>query len=118
LPSSPVVDDESALLAGPIDPEWREQAAHLSRRLEGWGRQLRDLRCREEVAADVSIRRALDGCAALVGDTLEEIAVMEDIVRLAGARERDWIRKMNREDDLGSARRDDTPRAGAIWRSF
>ncbi|KAH6687179.1 hypothetical protein F5X68DRAFT_206927 [Plectosphaerella plurivora] len=118
LSSSPIFEDESALLAGPIDAEWREQAAHLAHRLEGWGRQLRDLRCREDVDANASIRRALEGCNTLVADTLAEIAVMEDIVRLAGARERDWIRRMNREDDGGSARRDDTPRAGAVWRSF
>ncbi|KAK1961549.1 hypothetical protein LY78DRAFT_588474, partial [Colletotrichum sublineola] len=62
-----------------------------------------------------SLKRMLDGCGSLVRDMLQELAVMEEIEAAAVERETEWIRRMNREGDDGRGR-EDTQRAGAVWR--
>ncbi|OHW91565.1 hypothetical protein CSPAE12_09870 [Colletotrichum incanum] len=108
-----------------LDARWKEEAAALVRKLEGWDAQLRELEY-VEVGEDEggdssnsktqvsSLKRMLDGCGSLVRDMLDELAVMEEIEAAAVERETEWIRRMNREGDDGRGK--DTPRAGAVWR--
>ncbi|KAK1727380.1 uncharacterized protein BDZ83DRAFT_572747 [Colletotrichum acutatum] len=126
-PSALLDDNADVRFGGGLDARWKDDAAALVRRLEGWDAQLRELEYRgdddEDVAAGAgtdtttqasSLKRMLDGCASLVKDMLDELAVMEDIEAAAVERENEWIKRMNREGDDGRGR--DTQRAGAIWR--
>ncbi|KAK1640569.1 hypothetical protein BDP81DRAFT_391248 [Colletotrichum phormii] len=128
--------DPSALLdgnadvrfGGGLDARWKDDAAALVRRLEGWDAQLRELEYRGDddggendgdaavgtTTQASSLKRMLGGCGSLVRDMLDELAVMEDIEAAAVERENEWIKRMNREGDDGRGR--DTQRAGAIWR--
>ncbi|EXF85784.1 hypothetical protein CFIO01_09474 [Colletotrichum fioriniae PJ7] len=130
-PSALLDDNADVRFGGGLDARWKEEAAALVRRLEGWDAQLRELEYGgdddEDAAAGAgagagtdttaqasSLKRMLDGCSSLVRDMLDELAVMEDIEAAAVERENEWIKKMNREGDDGRGR--DTQRAGAIWR--
>ncbi|KAJ3942343.1 uncharacterized protein N0V96_007841 [Colletotrichum fioriniae] len=128
-PSALLDDSADVRFGGGLDARWKEEAAALVRRLEGWDAQLRELEYGgdddEDAAAGAgagtdataqasSLKRMLDGCSSLVRDMLDELAVMEDIEAAAVERENEWIKKMNREGDDGRGR--DTQRAGAIWR--
>ncbi|KAJ0298832.1 hypothetical protein COL516b_009634 [Colletotrichum fioriniae] len=128
-PSALLDDNADVRFGGGLDARWKEEAAALVRRLEGWDAQLRELEYGgdddEDAAAGAgagtdataqasSLKRMLDGCSSLVRDMLDELAVMEDIEAAAVERENEWIKKMNREGDDGRGR--DIQRAGAIWR--
>ncbi|UQC78386.1 uncharacterized protein CLUP02_03863 [Colletotrichum lupini] len=123
-PSALLDDNADVRFGGGLDARWKDDAAALVRRLEGWDAQLRELEYRgdddEDAAASTtttqasSLKRMLDGCSSLVRDMLDELAVMEEIEAAAVERENEWIKKMNREGDDGRGR--DTQRAGAIWR--
>ncbi|KXH39754.1 hypothetical protein CSIM01_07774 [Colletotrichum simmondsii] len=124
-PSALLDDNADVRFGGGLDARWKDDAAALVRRLEGWDAQLRELEYSgdddEDVAAGTgtttqasSLKRMLDGCSSLVRDMLDELAVMEDIEAATVERENEWIKKMNREGDDGRGR--DAQRAGAIWR--
>ncbi|KAK1485294.1 hypothetical protein CABS01_13589 [Colletotrichum abscissum] len=123
-PSALLDDNADVRFGGGLDARWKDDAAALVRRLEGWHAQLRELEYRgdddEDATASAtttqasSLKRMLDGCSSLVRDMLDELAVMEEIEAAAVERENEWIKKMNREGDDGRGR--DTQRAGAIWR--
>ncbi|KAI3537811.1 hypothetical protein CSPX01_09981 [Colletotrichum filicis] len=123
-PSALLDDNADVRFGGGLDARWKDDAAALVRRLEGWDAQLRELEYRGDDDEDAaysttttqasSLKRMLDGCSSLVRDMLDELAVMEDIEAAAVQRENEWIKKMNREGDDGRGR--DTQRAGAIWR--
>ncbi|KXH63709.1 hypothetical protein CNYM01_14071, partial [Colletotrichum nymphaeae SA-01] len=124
-PSALLDDKADVRFGGGLDARWKDDAAALVRRLEGWDAQLRELEYSGDDDEDAapstttttqasSLKRMLDGCTSLVRDMLDELAVMEDIEAAAVERENEWIKKMNREGDDGRGR--DTQRAGAIWR--
>ncbi|ROT35708.1 hypothetical protein SODALDRAFT_352625 [Sodiomyces alkalinus F11] len=131
--------EDGHVLVGGLDDAWKDDVAGLVRRLDGWRRQLHHLgdapridgaagaaSAHENSAGDggkqemvSSLCRILEGCRSLVGDMLAELAIMEDIERAAVENETDWIRRMNREEDLVARHNHcDTPRAGAVWRVF
>ncbi|OHE92001.1 hypothetical protein CORC01_12692 [Colletotrichum orchidophilum] len=133
-PSALLDDNSDVRFGGGLDARWKDEAAALVRRLEGWDAQLRELEYRGDddngdesdttaAAASTttttttqvsSLERMLDGCGSLVKDMLDELAVMQNIEAAAVQRENEWIKRMNREGDDGRGR--DTLRAGAIWR--
>lgn len=92
---------------------WRDECAAVTRKLEGWRKQLEEV---GEYPADgngkSSLERMLEGSRALVFDMLVELEAMEDIETAAVAREEAWIDEMNRDGD-----NDEGQRAGAIWRA-
>lgn len=108
-----LLQDQDVLFIGELDATWKDECAGLRRRLDGWKRQLQDIRLppNNEGEDGSSVRRMMDGSQSLIQDMLEELSVMEEIEREALAREDEWIERMNRDEDA-----DDTPRAGAIWR--
>ncbi|GJC95215.1 hypothetical protein ColKHC_04041 [Colletotrichum higginsianum] len=124
--------DSQVRFGGALDARWKEDAAALVRKLEGWRAQLRELEYRDEEESDddgdggdgdggktrvssrSSLERLLDGCGSLIRDMLDELAVMEEIEAVAVEREAEWIRRMNRQGEDGRGK--DTPRAGAVWR--
>ncbi|OBR14128.1 hypothetical protein CH63R_02854 [Colletotrichum higginsianum IMI 349063] len=122
--------DSQVRFGGALDARWKEDAAALVRKLEGWRAQLRELEYRDEEESDddggdgdggktrvssrSSLERLLDGCGSLIKDMLDELAVMEEIEAVAVEREAEWIRRMNRQGEDGRGK--DTPRAGAVWR--
>ncbi|KAK6209472.1 hypothetical protein QIS74_11056 [Colletotrichum tabaci] len=122
--------DSQVRFGGALDARWKEDAAALVRKLEGWRAQLRELEYRDEEESDddggdgdggktrvssrSSLERMLNGCGSLIRDMLDELAVMEEIEAAAVEREAEWIRRMNRQGEDGRGK--DTPRAGAVWR--
>lgn len=112
-----LIQGSGNLFISELEAAWKEECPGLIRKLDGWQRQLNDLGemppLREDGSQPASLIRMLKGCRSLVQTMLAELVVMEDIEREALEREDEWIEKVNREDDD-----DDTPRAGAIWRSF
>ncbi|KAK2011441.1 hypothetical protein LZ32DRAFT_619093 [Colletotrichum eremochloae] len=138
-PSALLDADSQVRYVGGLDARWKDEAAALVRKLEGWDAQLREMAYAEEEAEveeeeeeavvgrggggggggktheTSSLKRMLDGCGSLVRDMLQELAVMEEIEAAAVERETEWIRRMNREGDDGRGR-EDTQRAGAVWR--
>ncbi|KAH7329153.1 hypothetical protein B0I35DRAFT_404406 [Stachybotrys elegans] len=103
-----------ALFIGELDASWGEECASMIRKLDGWQRQLQSI---EPIPEDgegqvSSLGRMMGGLKSLVLDMLAELTIMDEMQQEALAREDEWIRRMNREDDA-----DDAPRAGAIWRS-
>lgn len=108
-----------------LDPAWKEEASLLTRKLDGWRRQLARLQVDstvldshsiegEDQQSGSSLARILAGCQAQTYDMLAELDLMEQIERDAISQEAAWIKRMNRDDDETN----DTPRAGAIWRAF
>ncbi|WQF76087.1 hypothetical protein CDEST_01101 [Colletotrichum destructivum] len=117
--------DSQVRFGGALDARWKEDAAALVRKLEGWRAQLRELEFNDEEESgdggdggktrmSSSLERMLDGCGSLIRDMLDELAVMEEIEAVAVERETEWIRRMNRQGEDGRGK--DTPRAGAVWR--
>ncbi|KAJ0160053.1 hypothetical protein CTA2_8635, partial [Colletotrichum tanaceti] len=120
--------DSQVRFGGVLDARWKEDAAALVRKLEGWRAQLRELEYRHDEEASggdgdggknqastrSSLERMLDGCGSLIRDMLDELAVMEEIEAVAVERETEWIRRMNRQGEDGRGK--DIPRAGAVWR--
>lgn len=104
------------LFISELDAPWREECPDLIRRLDAWKRQLSDLGDLPSPEDDgnqpASLVRMLTGCGSLVRNMLAELMAMEQIEEEALHREEEWTEKVNREDDD-----DDTPRAGAIWRT-
>lgn len=113
-----LMESGEVAFVGELDPAWRDEVSSLSRKLDGWRRQVAQLEAGfPEEAADEgqqrsSLARVLAGCRSQVRDMLAELDTMEEIERNAIAQEAAWIKRMNREET------DDTPRAGAIWRAF
>ena len=105
------------LFVGELDASWKEECPGLIRRLDGWERQLKDLgglpRLSEDGSRPASLVRMLVGCGSLIRSMRAELAVMDEIESEALEKEDAWIDKVNRQDDDN-----DTPKAGAIWRSF
>ncbi|KAG9254972.1 uncharacterized protein F5Z01DRAFT_653508 [Emericellopsis atlantica] len=103
---------DQSLFISDLETPWKEDCAGTLRRLDGWRHQLRVL---GEPPADEdgtsSLAKMLQGARSLVQDMLAEVQMMEEMEEEALAREAEWIEKMNRMDD------DDTPQAGAIWRT-
>lgn len=121
-----------------LEPAWKEEVSQLTRKLDGWCRQLAKLQIDVESSglsdnyheekggggddedgggsssSSSSLARILAGCRAQTHDMLAELDLMEQIERDAISQEAAWIKRMNRDDDEA----DDTPRAGAIWRAF
>lgn len=107
---------EDALFLQDLDQTWTDDCASMTRKLEGWQDRLehcmRGGGGREPGGDRSSLARMLDGAGSLAGDMLAELGAMEEIRQAALAREQDWIEAMNRDDD-----ENDTPRAGAVWRT-
>ncbi|KAH8176008.1 hypothetical protein LIA77_04426 [Sarocladium implicatum] len=105
------------LFIGELEASWKEECPGLIRRLEGWERQLKDMgslpRPPDDGSRPASLIRMLVGCESLIRNMRAELAVMQEIELEALEREDAWIERVNREDDDN-----DTPKAGAIWRSF
>ncbi|CAI6088751.1 unnamed protein product [Clonostachys chloroleuca] len=102
-----------ALFVDELDSSWKEDLSSITRRLDGWRRQLRDIGDLPagEGTQGSNLARMLEGSRALIHGTLAELSLMEDIETQILAREDVWIERMNRDEE-----RDDTPGAGAIWR--
>lgn len=111
--------DPDALFVGELEAPWKDECAGITRRLDVWQAQLRDI---DDLPADTeaesssrrggaSLGRMLWGARNLVHDMLAELREMGAMEREALAREEAWIESMNRDDEG-----DDTPGAGAVWR--
>lgn len=103
---------DQGMFVGELDVAWKEDCPELTRRLDGWSRQLREIGhpARDDEGERSSLERILEGSRALVHGMLDELSLMEEMEMEALAREDAWIERMNREDE------DDTPKAGALWR--
>ncbi|PNY24332.1 Uncharacterized protein TCAP_05729 [Tolypocladium capitatum] len=118
--SPALLRDQDALFIGGLEAPWKDECAGITRRLEGWRAQLRDVDDQVPAGAEgesggggggASLGRMLWGARSLVHDMLAELRLMGDMEREALAREEAWIESMNRDDEG-----DDTPGAGAVWR--
>lgn len=109
---------------GDLDAAWRDEVCSLTRKLDGWRRQLAHLEQGlpgedatqgqdEDDSQRSSLSRILAGCRSQVHDMLAELDIMEQIEREAISQEAAWIRRVNRDGET-----DDTPRAGAVWRVY
>jgi hypothetical protein len=105
------------LFISELESNWKEDRPGLIRRLDNWRLQLRTLGSLPESTDDGSLPpsliRMVRSCDSLIRSMLGELTIMEEIEREALEREDEWIQRSNREDDD-----DDTPRAGAIWRTL
>lgn len=122
---------QQVLLVSELDASsWRHDLASVSRKLQGWSAQLRELGGvpmprrdppREGDGAGggsgqgvSSLEQVLSGCRELVGGTLAEIDVMEAIRRESLDSEERWIRDVIQDDH--NQGRSCGGKAGAIWR--
>lgn len=105
--------DGQALFVDEVETKWKDDLAGIIRRLDGWGRQLQDIRQPPDVQGhnESSLSRMLRGLRALIDGMLEEVHLMEEMEQDALANEEAWIEATNKKDDDN-----DTQRAGAIWR--
>ncbi|KAK7740577.1 hypothetical protein SLS53_005422 [Cytospora paraplurivora] len=116
-----LMGDDTVAFVGELDPVWKDEVASMTRKLDLWRRQLRQLGGGlvpggggdEGQQQPSSLVRILAGCRDQVDGMLAELDIMGQIERDALAQETAWVRRMNRDDDEA-----DTPRAGAIWRAF
>ncbi|KAL7627021.1 hypothetical protein AAE478_003797 [Parahypoxylon ruwenzoriense] len=132
-----LVDGDEVKFLGELDKGWKRDYTGLLRRLEGWQASLRELDLgddsavgsneeKEEEKENTGLARILRGCRALVRDMLAELAVMEQIERMADRAEDEWIERMNRAiaaEDYGEGEEEEanssTPAAGAyvpLWK--
>jgi hypothetical protein len=105
------IEDEDPVFLEPLDAGWKDDCLVLGRKLETWRDQLRDLGTPDSGS---SLAAVVDGCRRLVRGMLMELSVMAQVERDAMNMELEWIKSMNNDvsdDDQ------DTPTAGAIWRS-
>lgn len=110
-----LVQAEDHLFISELDSAWKEEAPGLIRKLDGWRRQLKDLGDVPETdgTGSASLTRMITGCRSLIDTMLRELTIMEEIEQEALRKEEAWITKVNREEDS-----DDTPMAGAVWRTI
>ncbi|KAI5465753.1 hypothetical protein BGZ63DRAFT_348714 [Mariannaea sp. PMI_226] len=116
-----LLQEQDVLFIGELDAAWKDECTGLIRRLDGIKRHLEGLGYIPEdegeegpsTTTTTSLKRMVDNSRTLVEGMLAELSLMEEIEREALAREDDWIRRMNRDNDDDV---NDTPRAGAIWR--
>ncbi|KAL3426004.1 hypothetical protein PVAG01_02795 [Phlyctema vagabunda] len=92
-----------------LDGSWRDECLILTRKLEGWRDQLRDLGNSDHGS---NLETVLTGCRQLVAGMLDELNIMSKIEADAVRIEGDWIKSMN-EDNSDD---EDLPPVGAIWR--
>ncbi|KAH6668025.1 hypothetical protein B0J14DRAFT_602025 [Halenospora varia] len=96
-----------------LENGWKDDCFNLGRKLETYKEQLRDL---GEAERGSSLAYVVGDCRKLVDGMLEELGVMGMIERDLMRRESEWIREMN--DDIQDDDVNDTPVAGAVWRSY
>ncbi|RDW83256.1 hypothetical protein BP5796_04747 [Coleophoma crateriformis] len=103
-------EDEEIAFVDELDGAWKDDCLMLSRKLETWRDQLRNLGIPE---GSSNLSMVVQGCRRLVEDMLQELAVMTRIEQDAVRMENEWIESMNEEiiEDQ------DGPSAGAIWRA-
>ncbi|EPE10291.1 hypothetical protein F503_05386 [Ophiostoma piceae UAMH 11346] len=118
-----------------LDAAWHEECGQLTRRLQGWQRQLDVLgrgvldtsgaagTAKADKEAQPSLPRMLAGCAGLVEGMLEELQAMQQLAREAAEQELAWVRRMNAAAGVSSDGQNEEgidarkARAGAIWRT-
>ena len=126
--------DADTLLLPELLPAWHAEHSALSRRLEDYRRKLislgnvpplpppppppppehpSDKTGEETEHPPSSLVRILAGCRALVNGMLDELDLMEAVVRDAAEEEMAWVREVNRREDDGEGK---ARKAGAIWR--
>lgn len=106
--------EEELVFLEELDRTWKDDCLLIGRKLDSWLRQLRDLGMPDKIDQDSSISIVVGGCWSLVEGMLMELAVMAQIERDAIAKEREWIRSMNGDEDDDSG---NIHTAGAVWRS-
>ncbi|ODA82771.1 hypothetical protein RJ55_01280 [Drechmeria coniospora] len=109
--------NEDLLFVEQLDAPWRDECASMSRLLETLRVQLRAIDdlggdAGHGVTGDSSLERMLRGAASLVAGMLAELRAMEEMEQEALAMENEWVESMNL-----LVEEDDTPRAGAVWRT-
>ncbi|KAK5990207.1 hypothetical protein PT974_08473 [Cladobotryum mycophilum] len=115
-----LLQGQDTLFIGELDETWKDECEGLIRRLTDWKKQLNGIGLvpnhdDDDDAEDEksSLTRMLDGSRNLIDDTLAELTMMEQIEHDALTKEKEWIQRMNRDDEDED---DDTPRARAAWR--
>ncbi|KAI9050086.1 hypothetical protein LZ554_006230 [Drepanopeziza brunnea f. sp. 'monogermtubi'] len=105
------LDGAEVVFLDELDRAWKDDCLATGRKLEAWKNRLRELGTPDRGS---SLSVVVAGCRSLVGGMLAELSTMAQIERDAMRMEVEWITSMNNEimDD-----KDDTPVAGAIWRS-
>ncbi|EKD20189.1 uncharacterized protein L3040_007186 [Drepanopeziza brunnea f. sp. 'multigermtubi'] len=105
------LDGAEVVFLDELDKAWKDDCLAIGRKLEAWKNRLRELGTPDRGS---SLSVVVAGCRSLVGGMLAELSTMAQIERDAMRMEVEWITSINNEmmDD-----KDDTPVAGAIWRS-
>lgn len=102
------------LFVGELECDWRDDAEAMTRRIDGWARQLEMLMPDGEgwpaQLRGSSVARMVDGVAGLMGGMAAELAFMHEFEGEALAREEAWIGEVNR---LAG---EHVPISGAVWR--
>lgn len=93
-----------------LEQSWKDECTNLTRKLDMWRGQLRDL---GELERASSLATVVGEYRTLVKGMLKELAVMGEIERDVMGREIDWIKEMNEDEDEGV----DVHTAGACWRA-
>lgn len=132
-------EDDEPILLSELHPAWKDECAFLTRKLESWKSQLRDMgdvpppppppqstrerkglvgvqvATRQQRAVLSSLERMLEACRVLVEGMLEELRAVGEIERMLVKREREWVRGVvlgvGEEGEKGVG-------AGAIWRAL
>lgn len=104
--------DEDIVFLEELDSGWKDDCLVLGRKLESWRDHLKHLGSPDPGS---SLATVVEGCRALVRGMLAELAIMGQIESDAVTMELEWIKSMN--DDTLNDENENTPVAGAIWRS-
>lgn len=105
------MDGDEVVFLEELDGSWRADCLAIGRKLEAWRDHLRDLRTPDHGS---SLGVTVASCRSLVRGMLAELSTMAQIERDAMRTELEWIKSTNGDVMDGD---DDTPVAGAIWRS-
>lgn len=95
-----------------LEHSWKDECTNLTRKLDTWNGQLREL---GELEKGSSLAIVVGEYRKLVQGMLLELGVMGEIERDVMARESDWIKEMNDDDDEDEG--EDVHTAGACWRA-
>jgi hypothetical protein len=95
-----------------LDQTWKDDCLLAGRKLDSWRSHLKGLGHPDRGS---SLGIIISGCWSLVEGMLTELGVMAQIERDAMTMEREWIQRMNND---GLDEDENTPVAGAIWRSM
>jgi hypothetical protein len=110
--------EDEAMFIEELDPEWKAELQSLSRKLEQWRNQLRELGELPSQVQESSLALVVRGVRELVQGMGDEVRAMERVERSVVASEEVWIREAIEGDEDGEGDGDGQGGrvAGAVWR--